>query len=277
MTRWRRGLGFDRPMRMAVALAAFGVLASGCSQCGAPPQPVDEGSGGSGDEAGSGSEGAAEGSADVPIDDSAMEGALPPDPYAAENTACSADTDCRVFQPSDWSPRVECCYDYPCRQDYKSVNLSGWAAIQSWRRANNFDCTIHLQEAGPCAQRPRRCGLDQEPPAARCVENECQVAWPSGGPRAVANAQRCVATSECMAYLPSSDGWSSRCCGNACGEDWTAINLQTAAEVQLWQQRDAPSCEEWAPDRACPEVEACSGTPPRVACVSGLCQLSDAR
>lgn len=184
---------------------------------------------------------------------------------------CESHDECRVFQPGDWNPRVECCYEYACDLDYVAVNTETWAAIRAWQRANPFDCAAHLQEVGPCNPRSPRCGLVQDAPAAACVEGLCQVAAPEVWPVIDPATQRCTSPADCLAFRPSSTSPEARCCGTACDGEWVAVNRDTATELDRWRNHHAVSCDTWRVDNACPPAGECNLIPPPVTCRGGEC------
>lgn len=191
---------------------------------------------------------------------------------ATEQT-CTTSADCRVVQPSDWSARVECCYEYPCDLDYIAVNRSTWDGLRAWQRAHPFDCAAHLQSEGPCDPRPARCGLDQEPPGADCVEGLCQVAWPAPWPQVDADAQTCAIASDCRPWRRTATSIETRCCEADCGMDWVAINQSTRDELDAWIQAHPVDCDATVASGACAERSACATAAPGVACVAGLCAV----
>jgi hypothetical protein len=242
---------------VALLLACLGI---GCPSTGTPPA---EGSGSGEAPAAGGEEGSAAPSAasgPVAIDDAAAK-------------TCRVNADCRVIQPGDWSARVECCYDYPCRLDYIAINQSTWDALREERRATPFDCAAYLQSEGPCAHRPAPCGLDQTPPEPACIEGQCAVAWPVAGPTLDPDAQHCASRADCVAMRASAVSWARRCCDAApCGDDWVAVSRRTVAEVEAWAAEDLPDCAAWGHGHTCPEAVACDPVPvPDVTCRAGTC------
>lgn len=194
----------------------------------------------------------------------------PPD-VRLDEQHCETHEDCRVFQPGDWNARVECCYEYGCDLDYVAVSSRTWAAIRAWQRANPFDCAAHLRDAGPCNPRGARCGLVQHAPAAACQDGRCRLALPEVWPAVDPDAQRCTSPADCLAFRPSSTSGVARCCGGACDGEWTAINRDTAQEIDRWRNNHAPSCESWREANDCPPTTACSLIPPPVTCRGGEC------
>lgn len=258
------------------ALVLLALLLAGC------PSGADPGAGsdapGSGASPSGTSEGSAEPAAVVPAEGSgpvALGGAPMPAYTGPDAVACRTAEDCRVTQPSDWSPAVECCYDYPCRLDYVAISRTRWDELRAWRRANPFDCAAHLQAEGPCAQRPAQCGLSQDPPPAACVEGACVVAWPATGPEVDADAQICTSRADCVAMRASSSTWAHHCCETPpCGE-WVAVARSTVAELEMWAESDLPTCGTWGHGQRCPEVGACDDRPPDVTCRAGTCGFVD--
>lgn len=187
---------------------------------------------------------------------------------------CEVDEQCRVFQPGDWSPEVECCYEYGCNLDYVAVNGSTVEQQRAWQRAHPFDCTEHLRQHGPCETRVPVCGLDQTPPPAACIENQCKIVYPDPWPSVVPDAQTCALDADCVPFRVSSTSLMSRCCGIDCNPSWVAVSASTLAEVQTWLSSFAPSCESWSLNSQCPQSEACAVTAPPVRCVAGVCALT---
>ena len=202
--------------------------------------------------------------------------AAPDAPIALDTeaaTTCRVNADCRVMQPGDWSARVECCYDYPCRLDYVAINQSTWDALREQRRATPFDCAAFLQSEGPCAHRPAPCGLEQTPHEPACLDGRCAVAWPTAGPTLDPEAQHCASRADCVAMRASAVSWERRCCDAApCGDDWVAVSRRTVAEVEAWAEQDLPDCAAWGHGQTCPAPAACESVPvPDVTCRAGTC------
>ncbi len=248
--------------KLARILLGVLVLTLGCRSTTTRPR-VDDGQEGSGAALPSPGE-------DNVVDPAVLDGADPPT-VVPEEQSCRIDDDCRAYQPGDWSPRVECCYEYPCDLDYTAVNQRTWTAMRAWRDANPFDCAAHLQDVGPCRHRTARCGLDQQAPPAACVDGLCIVAWPDPWPAVDPEAQACTVDPDCLAYRPSSSSTRGRCCGDVCGSQWVAISRATAVEIDRWTHERAEPCATWLAANSCPEPLACSSTPPRVECRGGAC------
>jgi hypothetical protein len=246
----------NRALAIAILAIAFGACRSG---------PVDPGR--------ERSIAALEGSASGSGETATLEGAPAPDITTGAQT-CTADDECRVYQPSDWNPRVECCYEYGCDLDYAAVNTETWQQLRAWQRANPFDCTTHLREGGPCTSRTVECGLSQQAPAARCDDGHCAVVYPDPWPAIDPGTQRCTSDAECVAHRPSATSPEARCCGSRCESDWVAIARETAAELERWRADHAPACDVWRQSNPCPPPTACELTPPPVACRGGACVLA---
>ncbi len=253
------------PRPHASLRACFALCASLLVACRPDPaQVVDEGSNSAATDP------AVEGSGEpaaAPVD------AVGFDRVAATQQACATSADCRVVQPSDWSARVECCYEYPCDLDYIAINQSSWERLRAWQLSHPFDCAAHLQSDGPCDARPSRCGLDQEPPRAECVDGVCQVAWPSPWPRVDGDAQTCAIASDCRPWRTSATSLETRCCEADCGTDWVAINEQTRDELAAWIEAHPVDCDATVSSGTCAERSACATAAPGVACVAGLCAV----
>lgn len=265
-----------RQGRFSLALVFWAALLLACPGAPEPSAEVpDEASTPeSGTPASTGSTGTTEGSGPAPQPVPAAE---PPKLDTPGARACASDDACRVMQPSDWDARVECCYEYPCSLDYLAINQSTWDALRAWRLANPFDCTQHLQREGPCAPRTERCGLDQEPPEARCREGMCEVAWPLDGPQPDPEAQLCSTRRDCLAYRATATSFQTRCCGQDCRSRWTAINGRTRVEIEAWSSQQAPACDAWFGAPECPSDEVCDPVvPPAVTCRDGQCGLAEA-
>lgn len=251
-----------RSLATIALAAALAMMGTSCRPGGTPE--VGDGSG-----SGEGSSVAIdEGSGAQPVAVDSMRALV------ASEQPCSADADCRVWQPSDWSADVECCYDYPCTLDYVALNRSNWETLRAWQRANPFDCTAHLREEGPCNNRPQRCGLSQEPPAAVCRDGECAVATPEAWPVPDPDAQTCSTASDCTAIRPSSASLRARCCRLDCVQDWVPVNRSTADEFVAHLAANAPDCVTYLGDTACPVSAACSIQTPQTRCDAGLCRLN---
>lgn len=219
---------------------------------------------------------AAEPSVPAPTEDPASWEGAPPPSVDLDDQPCAAHDECRVFQPSDWNPRVECCYEYSCDLDYVAINDGTWDRIRAWQQANPFDCVAHLGEAGPCSARTPRCGLIQDAPTAACIDNQCVATLPEPWPAADPEAQRCTSDAECLAYRPASTSDLGRCCGLACeGFDWIAINDTTAEEVDRWLRNHAPSCEDYLAEQPCDLMGACALRPPSTRCRGGVCVIDE--
>jgi hypothetical protein len=245
-----------------IALAATAVLFAACRPGGTPATGDGSGSGeGSAEAPGEGSDTAAT------VEDAA------PVVVAAEQT-CSADADCRVWQPSDWSADVECCYEYPCTLDYVALNRATWDTLRTWQRAHTFDCTAHLRENGPCDNRPMRCGLSQEPPPAACRDGLCTVAFAEAWPVPDVDAQTCSMASDCTAIRPSSGSLRARCCGADCGTDWIAVNRGTADELATFRAANPPDCDAFTDGNPCPPSVDCPAIVPPTRCEAGMCRLT---
>jgi hypothetical protein len=200
------------------------------------------------------------------------DGSAPP-AIRLDEQRCETHADCRVIQPGDWNPRVECCYEYSCDLDYVSVNQDTWALVRQWQRANPFDCTEHLREEGPCSARAQPCGLVQDSPAAECSNGLCRVAiappWPAIDPE----MQRCTEALSCVAYPSNGGSFDARCCGLACADTWAAVNRQTAGELDRWRNYHATPCEVLMEAQTCPRLEDCNSTAPSTTCLGGRCTI----
>ncbi len=189
---------------------------------------------------------------------------------------CETAADCRVFQPGDWSARVECCYEYGCDLDYVAVNQATLAAQRAWQAENRFDCAAHLRESGPCASQVPRCGLSQAPPEAICREGTCAVAWPDPWPAVDPDAQTCAVDADCAPFRPASLSPLGRCCGGDCRPEHVAVNRATLDALQRWRTERAESCEVALGGQPCPPVETCAVPTPPARCAAGLCRIADA-
>lgn len=216
---------------------------------------------------------AAEGSAEVEEPESLV-GANPPEIRLAEQ-ACGAHADCRVIQPGDWNPRVECCYEYSCDLDYVAINQDTWALVRAWQRANSFDCAQNLQQEGPCSSRSQPCGLVQDSPAAVCDEGLCRVQLADPWPVVDPEKQRCTAALDCVPYATHSGSFESRCCGVTCETDWIAVTRQTAGEIDRWRNYHATPCEVLMESESCPRLEHCDSVAPSVTCEGGQCVVGE--
>jgi len=195
-------------------------------------------------------------------------------PGIDDTQICRVDTDCRVYQPSDWDPRVECCYEYPCALDYAAVNQQTWTMMRAWQQANPFDCASYVQTSGPCSNRPIRCGLSQEPPDAACVEGTCQVIYPHPWPQIDPNAQACSVNADCRAFWTQSLGYLARCCDYDCREQWIGISAATLDELRTWEETLAPTCDEILAVHTCPAPVQCISRPRVAECRAGLCRVA---
>jgi hypothetical protein len=217
----------------------------------------------------------ADGSGDEAPEAENPAGAAPP-PIRLDEQNCETHSDCRVIQPGDWNPRVECCYEYSCDLDYVAITQDTWGLVREWQRANPFDCTAHLGEVGPCSSRAQPCGLVQDSPAAVCSEGLCQVSLVDPWPPVDPEMQRCTGTLDCVAYPANGGSFETRCCGRTCADTWTPINRQTAGELDRWRNYHAQPCELMMEDQTCPRLEECRSAAPAVTCEGGQCILSAA-
>lgn len=190
-----------------------------------------------------------------------------------DEQSCEQHGDCRVFQPGDWNPRVECCYEYSCDLDYVAINQATWQLVRDWQRENPFDCTQHLREEGPCSARAQRCGLIQDSPAAVCNEGLCRVETADPWPAIDPEMQRCTAALDCLAVDTNGGSFTARCCGSSCVAEWTAVNRQTAGELDRWRNYHATPCERLLEDQTCPRLEECRQMRPDATCEGGECVL----
>lgn len=182
---------------------------------------------------------------------------------------CASNDECRVVQPSDWSPAVECCYDYPCSLDYLALNADHAELYRAWQRANPFDCAEFSREVGPCSTQAVTCGLAQEPPQAACVEGMCQLALPDPWPAADPEAQTCGTNGDCVPYRTRAAREGTACCADDCVEgDWIAISRTTRDEFAAYIQAHQEECGE-----ACPDAADCAFDEPHVTCEGGYCVL----
>lgn len=192
-----------------------------------------------------------------------------PMPVLGVPQPCASDDECRVVQPSDWSPAVECCYDYPCSLDYLAINADYADLYRAWQRANPFDCAEFSQEIGPCRTQAVTCGLSQDPPGAACIEGMCQLVLPDRWPAVDPQAQTCGTDGDCVPYRLRDviDGMS--CCPTGCEEgDWVAITRATRGEFIDYIESNPPECGEW-----CPDERECDFDEPDVSCDGGYCVL----
>lgn len=196
----------------------------------------------------------------------------PPEIRLSEQS-CGEHADCRVFQPGDWNPRVECCYEYSCDLDYVAINQQTWQLVRDWQRANPFDCTEHLQREGPCSSRAQRCGLIQDSPAAVCDGGLCRVETATPWPAVDPEMQRCTAALDCLAVDTNGGSFRARCCGSNCFADWAAVNRQTAGELDRWRHYHATPCETLLEEATCPRLEECHQMRPDATCEGGQCVL----
>ena len=214
----------------------------------------------------------AEGSGEVEADEADPAGADPPS-IRLDEQSCEAHADCRVIQPGDWNPRVECCYEYSCDLDYVAINQDTWGRVREWQRANPFDCTAHLGEEGPCSSRAQPCGLIQDSPAAVCEDGLCQVSFAAPWPAVDPELQRCTSALDCVAYPTNGGSFEARCCGLTCTDHWTPINRQTAGELDRWRNYHATPCDRLMEDQTCPRLEECDSVTPPISCEGGRCVL----
>lgn len=201
-------------------------------------------------------------------DPASWEGEPMPD-VDPSRTACHADDACRVWRPSSWNARVECCYEYGCAMDWTPIHADDWERLRAWRQANPFDCQEAIDDDGPCAVAPDVCGLQLDATAA-CVEERCTLVLPTSGPTFTDSARTCRTDSHCVAVRRDFLSERARCCEGICGT-WTAISTEALSNAEAWLGQDAPACPT---DGACPEPSArCDQEAPQVRCLAGLCRL----
>lgn len=234
-------------------VAAALLLLAGCGRGGEAPAAEGSGSG-----------------ATVQVDEKTLLAAATPPVVVASAQQCSSDADCRVHQPSDWSPEVECCYAYGCDLTYEAVNQQSWELLKRWRKAHAFDCVAHLGKTGPCATSSPVCGLSQEPPPAVCSEGLCKVATPEAWPKVDGSAQRCDVDGDCRAIAEPSSKAEALCCEGRCGGPWVAVNRATQEELTAWQASQKAVCDARV---KCPAAGGCAPAPAAV-CTGGLCAMA---
>lgn len=243
-------------MGLLLRFAAVALLLAGCGRGDGAP---------SGDGSGSAA-------GPAPVDEKTLLAADRPPVVVAEAQTCSADADCRVHQPSDWSAEVECCYTYGCDLKYEAVNQANWELLKKWRKAHAFDCVDHLGKSGPCATSSPVCGLSQEPPPAVCRAGICRVAIPEGWPKVDGGAQRCDVDGDCRAIAEPSSKPEAVCCGGRCDGPWVAVNRATQEEFDGWLAGEKAACDARV---KCSQAAAC-GPAPAAVCTGGLCAMAPA-
>lgn len=187
--------------------------------------------------------------------------------------ACEDDDMCRVWRPSAWGPRVECCYEYGCELDFEPIHADEWALLRAWREANPVDCTAELQEGRPCLTDIPACPFETAPPMARCLDGQCGLALPPRWPVVAPEAQTCSVASECVAVRASVFVTLERCCAGHCPDLWAALNREGLRVLEDWLDRHAPRCAEVREALDCDPATPCPGDPPPVRCRDGFCAL----
>lgn len=240
-------------MRQTLTVALLLCLAA-CGRSGSAPE----------------GEGSGSGATSAPLDEKTLLASERPPVVVAEAQICSADADCRVHQPSDWSAEVECCYAYGCDLRYEAVNQANWELLKRWRKAHAFDCVDHLRKSGPCATTSPVCGLSQEPPPAVCSAGICRVAVPEAWPKVDGGAQRCDVDGDCRAIPEPSSKLEALCCGMGCGGPFVAVNRATQEELDSWLAGEKADCDARV---KCSQAPAC-GPAPAAICTGGVCGLA---
>lgn len=181
---------------------------------------------------------------------------------------CDSDEMCRVYQASDWSAEVVCCYEYGCALDYIAINQNMWSLILAWRQAHAFDCVAHAQELGPCNNRAIHCGLSQEPPPARCVEGLCEIAYPAVWPQIIPTAQTCNMNNNCDSIRVDMLTTEHICCQTCPTGAPIAVNNHTLEEITAW--RETLDCSSLECEDACSQIDLADAQ-----CLAGRCVISE--